>query len=36
MSERDDRVSLVDMLVHATEAVDLLGRAAGRIWKATG
>lgn len=27
MSERDDRVSLVDMLVHATEAVDPLGRA---------
>ena len=27
MSKRDDRVSLVDMLVHATEAVDLLGRA---------
>lgn len=27
MSKRDDRVSLVDMLVHATEAVDLLGRS---------
>ena len=27
MSKRDDRVSLVDMLVHATEAVELLGAA---------
>lgn len=27
MSKRDDRVSLVDMLVHATEAVELLGEA---------
>ena len=27
MSKRDDRVSLVDMLIHAKEAVDLLGEA---------
>ena len=27
MSKRDDRVSLADMLVHAREAVDLLGEA---------
>ena len=27
MSKRDDRVSLVDMLIHAREAVDLLGEA---------
>ena len=27
MSKRDDQVSLVDMLVHATEAVELLGEA---------
>ena len=27
MSKRDDRISLVDMLIHAREAVDLLGEA---------
>ena len=27
MSKRDDGVSLVDMLIHAREAVDLLGEA---------
>ena len=27
MSRRDDRVDLVDMFVHATEAVDLVGKA---------
>lgn len=27
MSKRDDRVSLVDMLIHAREAVDLLDEA---------
>ena len=27
MSKRDDRISLVDMLIHAKEAIDLLGEA---------
>ena len=32
MSKRDDRVSLVDMLVHAEEAIALLGEASQDEW----
>lgn len=36
MSRHDDRICIADMLSHAKEAVDLLGRQAASNWKTTG